>query len=96
MLASGEAIGTFALAEGNGRPAASSLKTSGAGGSVTGRKILSQMAALHFAVVVAASDQGDGASLHLVELDQPGVSREAVRTLDFLAATQPLSSLMLI
>ena len=39
MLASGEAIGTFALAEGNGRPAASSLKTSGAGGSVTGRKI---------------------------------------------------------
>ena len=26
---------------------------------------------------------GDGASLQLVELDQPGVSREAVRTLDF-------------
>lgn len=84
MLASGEAIGTFALAEGNGRPAASSLKTSGAGGSVTGRKIpVADGGIANFAVVVAASDQGDRASLHLVELDQAGVSREAVRTLDF-------------
>ena len=84
MLASGEAIGTFALAEGNGRPAASNLKTSASGGAVTGRKIpVADGGIANFAVVVAASDQGDGASLHLVELDQAGVSREAVRTLDF-------------
>ena len=84
MLASGEAIGTFALAEGNGRPAASNLKTAATGGSVTGRKIpVADGGIADFAVVVAASNQGDGASLHLVELDQSGVSREAVRTLDF-------------
>ena len=84
LLASGEAIGTFALAEGNGRPAVSSLKTTASGGSLSGRKMpVADGGIANFAVVVAASDQGDGASMHLVELDQPGVSREAVRTLDF-------------
>jgi alkylation response protein AidB-like acyl-CoA dehydrogenase len=36
-----------------------------------------------FAIVVAASPKGDGASLYIVALDQAGVSRESVRTLDF-------------
>ena len=84
LLASGEAIGTFALAEGNGRPSVSNLTTTAAGGLVNGRKIpVADGGIATFAVVVAASDQGDGASLQLVELDQSGVSREAVRTLDF-------------
>ena len=57
MLASGEAIGPF-LAEGNGRPAASNLKTSVSGGAVTGRKIpVADGGIANFAVVVAASDQ---------------------------------------
>ena len=84
LLATGEAIGTFALAEGNGRPSVNSLKTTAAGGVVNGRKIpVADGGIATFAVVVAASAQGDGASLQLVELDQPGVSRESVRTLDF-------------
>ena len=84
MLASGEAIGTFALAEGNGRPAVTSLKTTVAGGALSGRKMpVADGGIANFAVVVAASDQGDGASMYLVELDQAGVTRESVRTLDF-------------
>ena len=82
LLASGEAIG-ISLAEGNGRPSVSNLTTTAAA-LVNGRKIpVADGGIATFAVVVAASDQGDGASLQLVELDQSGVSREAVRTLDF-------------
>ena len=33
-------------------------------------------------IVAAKSDSGDGASLYLVDMDQPGVSCEAVKTLD--------------
>ena len=81
MLASGEAIGTFALAEGNGRPAAV-LRPQALVARSRGVKYPSQMAALR-TLLWWLPDCGDGASLHLVELDQPGVSREAVRTLDF-------------
>ena len=84
LLAAGEAIVTFALAEGNGRPSVKSLKTRMGAGGLTGRKIpVADGRAADFAVVVGASDSGDGASWYLVELDQPSVSREAVRTLDF-------------
>ena len=84
LLATGEAIGTFALAEGNGRPSAKSLKTKMSGAGLNGRKLpVPDGRAADFAVVVGASDSGDGASMYLVELNQAGVSREAVRTLDF-------------
>jgi alkylation response protein AidB-like acyl-CoA dehydrogenase len=84
MLAAGEAIGTFALSEGNGRPSVKSLKTRITDGGLSGRKLpVADGRAADFAVVVAASDSGDGASWYLVELDQDGVSRDAVRTLDF-------------
>ena len=78
MLAAGEAIGTFALSEGNGRPSVKSLKTRVTDGGLSGRKLpVADGRAADFAVVVAASDSGDGASWYLVELDQDGVSREA-------------------
>ena len=84
LLASGEAIGTFALAEGNGRPSVSSLSTRMTDDGLTGRKIpVPDGRAANFAIVVGATDSGDGASLYLVELDQEGVSQEIVRTLDF-------------
>jgi len=84
LLATGEAIGTFALAEGNGRPSAKSLKTKMSGAGLNGRKLpVPDGRAADFAVVVGASDSGDGASMYLVELNQAGVSRKAVRTLDF-------------
>jgi acyl-CoA dehydrogenase len=83
-LATGEAIGTFAFSETHGRPTAASLTTVASGGKVNGTKLpVADGIVADFAVVVAGSSQGDGASLYLVELDQAGVSREVVRTLDF-------------
>ena len=38
MLATGEAIGTFALSEGNGRPSVKSLQTRFSGSGLSGRK----------------------------------------------------------
>ena len=88
MLATGEAIGTFALSEGNGRPSVKSLQTRFSGSGLSGRKLpVADGRAADFAVVVAGSDAGDGASWYLVELDQDGVSREAVRTPRFFSRT---------
>ena len=83
-LAAGEGIGTLALSEKSGRPTASGLNTSVNSGKISGSKIpVADGAAADFAVVVARSDSGDGASLYLVDLDQSAVSRDDVRTLDF-------------
>lgn len=81
-LASGELIGTFALAEGKGRVSPSSLQVAG-GEKITGTKIAvpdGDVAA--FAVVVAKSDKGDGASLYLVDLEASEVERETISTID--------------
>ena len=83
-LATGEVIGTLALSEKSGRPTASGLNTSVNSGKISGSKIpVADGAAADFAIVVAKSDSGDGASLYIVELDQSAVSRDDVRTLDF-------------
>ena len=83
-LAAGEAIGTLALSEKSGRPTATGLNTSVNSGKISGSKIpVADGAAADFAVVVARSDSGDGASLYLVDLDQSAVGRDDVRTLDF-------------
>lgn len=81
-LASGDLIGTFALAEGKGRPSPASLCVLG-GDKISGTKVAvpdGDIAA--FAVVVAKSDMGDGASLYLVDLEQSGVTRETISTID--------------
>lgn len=81
-LASGEVIGTFALAEGAGATTAKKLKTSGPS-EISGEKIAVPDADVaDFAIVVCRSDQGDGASLSIVELKQDGVSIEPVSTID--------------
>ena len=83
-LAAGEAIGTFALAEGAGRATAAGLRTTAAAGALAGSKVaVADGDIANFAVVVSAADTGDGASLNLVELDGPGVVRTPQRTLDF-------------
>ena len=83
-LASGDVIGTFALAEGAGRPTARSLETTATGGVLNGGKVaVADGGIADIAVVVTASDAGDGASLNLVELGEPGVTRTPQRTLDF-------------
>ncbi|MFT7686807.1 MAG: acyl-CoA dehydrogenase [Candidatus Azotimanducaceae bacterium] len=81
-LASGEAIGTFALSEKQGQTTPSNLSTIG-GDKLSGIKVpVADGDIANFCIVVAKSATGDGASLYIVDLDQAGVQRDAVRTLD--------------
>ena len=69
-LATGEAIGTLAFAEGAGRPSPASLKTAVSSSGLTGSKTAVPDGDIaDFALVVAKCDGGDGASLYLVELN---------------------------
>ena len=80
-LATGEAIGTFALGEGAGRPTAATLATEASGDTVTGEKFpVADGDIADAAIVVAKSASGDGANLYLVDLSN--VSRETVSTID--------------
>ena len=89
-LASGEAIGAFALAEGLGDfDPASATGTSFDGKSVTGTKLpVSDGAAANFAVVVAK--EAGSHSLVLVDLEGEGVTRTALASFD---ASRPLARL---
>lgn len=83
QLAAGEAIGTFAMTEGPGRTTAKTLATNASGGKLSGAKVpVPDAGIVNLVIVLARHDGGDGAALYLVETDQPGVSVEAVRTLD--------------
>ncbi len=78
-LASGEIIGTFAMAEVKGEGAINTTGTD----KISGTKLAVPDADIaNICVVVVKSDQGDGASLCLVDLDQAEVSKEVVYTLD--------------
>ncbi|MDE0054413.1 MAG: acyl-CoA/acyl-ACP dehydrogenase [Gammaproteobacteria bacterium] len=82
-LATGAAIGTFALTESAGQASPDRLATSCDNGSLTGSKLpVADGDTADFAVVVAKCDSGDGASLCLVPLQADGVKRTAVATLD--------------
>lgn len=81
-LATGDAIGTFALAESKGR-ASPSRMTVTSGNSVSGKKIAVPDGDIaDFAVVVGTSSKGDGASLSIVDLNQDDVQRSKIKTLD--------------
>ncbi|MBI1405540.1 MAG: acyl-CoA dehydrogenase [Caulobacter sp.] len=80
-LASGEAIGTFALAEGVGRVTEAGLKATVAGGKLSGAKVPVPDGDIADLVVVAARSGGQ-VGLFLVDLNGPGVSREAVDSID--------------
>ncbi len=76
-LAAGEVIGTFALAEGPGRPTPENLSSTVENGALTGTKLpVADGAAADLAVVVANN------GLYLVDLGDSGVQRSPVRTLD--------------
>ena len=82
-LATGEAIGTFALSEGHGQPSLRLIATTVSGGTISGSKLpVPDGDIADFAVAVAKSDAGDGASLYLVALAGDGVARSVVATLD--------------
>jgi len=82
-LATGEVIGTFALAEAPGRPSAKSLKTALSKGRVRGTKTpVADGDVADLAIVVARSRVGDRASWYLVDLNQRNVKTTPVETLD--------------
>lgn len=85
-LASGELVGTFALAEGAKVPLPKSLETKLSGGKITGTKIpVPDGDIADFAVVVAVTDSSGSESsvaLSIVDLKGKGVSRSAVDTID--------------
>jgi alkylation response protein AidB-like acyl-CoA dehydrogenase len=85
-LASGEAIGTFALVEGQGRASADKIRASVQVGKLSGQKSpVPDGGVADFAIVAARSGAGRGEtaiSLFLVDLAGPGVSRETLTTID--------------
>lgn len=82
-LAAGESIGCFAVAETAGQASPKSLQTRASGDQLTGEKIpVADGDIADFAIVIAASDVGDGATAYIVDLDQPGVTREPINTID--------------
>ena len=81
-LASGEVIGTFALAESMGATTPAKLQTTGTE-QINGSKIaVPDGDVADFAIVVCKNTGGDGARLAIVDLKQDGVQAEAVSTID--------------
>jgi len=80
-VASGETIGCFALSEGPGAPTAAGLQTKFDGATLNGVKIpVADGDCASHAIVVAK--EGAGVSLVLVDLNQSGVTRTTLKTLD--------------
>ncbi len=81
-LASGTAIGTFALAEGQGRARPDKIGCRVSGGKLSGTKLpVADGCDADFAIVLARDEQ-DKVSLYLVRLTGEGVSRQALESID--------------
>ncbi|MEM1232143.1 MAG: acyl-CoA dehydrogenase family protein, partial [Pseudomonadota bacterium] len=92
-LASGEVIATFAYAEGGGQPRADRLVTTARQDRLSGTKpVVADAQIANLAIVVAASNTGDGASVYLLPLDEDGVILEPIATVD---PTRPHAHLVL-
>jgi len=80
-LADGSRIGTFALAEGFGRPDPTGVRLRAEGGKLTGVKWPVPDGAIADFAIVAARDAA-GIGLYRVDLDQPGVDRHTLTSID--------------
>ncbi len=80
-LASGEAIGCFALAEAVGRTTEKSIKATVSGGKLTGRKVPVADGDIADVAIVAAREGGK-VSLYLVDLNGAGVSKSVEQSID--------------
>ncbi|MBU1288705.1 MAG: acyl-CoA/acyl-ACP dehydrogenase [Alphaproteobacteria bacterium] len=81
-LASGEAIGAFAMVEGQGRTKPESIKARVSGGKLSGEKMpVADGCDADFAIV-AARDEKDAVSLYIVSLTGEGVTRKALESID--------------
>jgi acyl-CoA dehydrogenase len=85
-LASGEIIGTFALAEGPQQPTPKTIKASFKGNKLDGVKVpVPDGDVADFTIVLARTGEGQGEralSLAIVDLKGAGVTRRAVKTVD--------------
>jgi acyl-CoA dehydrogenase len=81
-LSSGEAIGTFAFNEGQGRMTPSKVEARVEGGMITGTKVPVADGSIADFAVVAARDESDDVSLYVVKLDSEGVSRDVLESID--------------
>jgi acyl-CoA dehydrogenase len=81
-LSSGEAIGTFAFNEGQGRMTPDKVEARVEGGRVTGTKSPVADGSIADFAVVAARDESDDVSLYIVKLDSEGVSRDVLESID--------------
>lgn len=80
-VAAGETIGCFAISEGAGAPAPSNIQARFDGAALSGTKVpVTDGDCAGHAVVLAK--EGAGLSLVLVDLNQPGVTRTTLKTLD--------------
>ncbi len=80
-LAAGDLIGCFAVAEGPGAPSPANIQARFENGALSGAKIpVTDGDCAHYAVVLAR--EGSGLSLVLVDLNQAGVTRTILKTLD--------------
>ena len=86
LLASGERVGTLALAEGAGAESADSVVTEARGDRISGvKRPVADGEAADFAVVLArnaANNDSRDCSLYLVDLNATDVVREPVETID--------------
>jgi len=81
-IAAGSVIGTFALAEGAGDPAAKAVRAQVAGGKLSGTKLpVFDGLIADFAIVAAQSEAGEP-GLYRVDLTGPGVARRPLESLD--------------
>ena len=85
-IAAGDAIGALAWVEGPGNPSPSGIRLSASGNRLSGTKALVlDGGTADFAIVLARSSAGSdarGLSLFLVDLNQAGVTRAPVETVD--------------
>jgi alkylation response protein AidB-like acyl-CoA dehydrogenase len=81
-LAAGEAIGTFAMSEGQGRTSPEKVLAKVEGGRLTGTKSPVADGDVADFAVVAAGDEGGKLSLYLVNLTGKGVRRERLESVD--------------
>lgn len=81
-LASGEAIGTFAFSEGQGRTTAEKISARVEAGRLTGVKYPVADGDVADFAIVAAKDEKGAVSLYIVTLTGEGVSRETLESID--------------
>jgi acyl-CoA dehydrogenase len=81
-IAAGSVIGTFALAEGAGDPAAQAVRAQVAGGKLSGTKLPVFDGLVADLAIVAAQTGAGEPGLYIVDLTGPGVARRAIESLD--------------